>query len=110
MKSYTVILLTSFLILSLVSCGQQVDPGKTKKAPVLKGYYSIGNNADKIRSTSLIDADMLTSAGVTKGFYSIKANKGKLPKRLTWFRTTNPKPVITKGYYSIGDHWKRIHQ
>lgn len=111
MKSYALILLTSFFILSLVSNAQQVNPGKTKKTLVFtKGYYSIENNAEKIHSTSLIVADTLMSPVITKGFYSTGTNNKKLPKRLTWFRVTNPKPVITKGYYSIGDHWKRMYK
>lgn len=111
MKSNTITLLTGFLILSLVSNGQQVDPGKKRETPVhTKGYYSFGNNAQKIRSTPLIAADTLTSPVITKGFYSIGTNKGKLPKHLNWFREINKKTVITKGYYSIGDHWKRINK
>lgn len=98
-------------MLSFVTNGQQGEPGKTRETSVsTKGYYSIGNNTEKIRFATPIAADTFTSAVITKGFYSIEANKEKLPKRLTWYRKTNQKPVITKGYYSIGDHWKRIHQ
>jgi hypothetical protein len=110
-NSFASILITSFLLFSIASNAQQVEPAKSGKVPaVTKGYYSIGNHAEKIPSGSRIPADTLTIPVVTKGFYSIEDNTKKLPKRQTWLRMSNPRPVISKGYYSIGDHWKRLPQ
>lgn len=75
-----------------------------------KGYYSIGNNRDKLHIN--VDAQQQDSfVHAEKGFYSIGANSNKLKKSLasndTGYRRT---PPVTKGYYSIGNNNEKLRR
>lgn len=73
-----------------------------------KGYYSIGNNAEKLKLHSNDKAGD-SFVRVEKGYYSIESNRKKL-KTSTGKDTSNKKrfPVINKGYYSIGNNSARL--
>jgi hypothetical protein len=75
-----------------------------------KGYYSIGNNAEKLKirgghrpSDSFFRAE--------KGYYSMKINSKKLI-RPTGKDTGQQKqlPAVRKGYYSIGNDAMRLRK
>jgi hypothetical protein len=72
-------------------------------AQVKKGYYSIGNNVNKLNSQPAIktsESNILPA--VNKGYYSLNSNRQKLVRlyKLEYFQ--NRVPVVKKGYYSIG--------
>lgn len=75
-----------------------------------KGYYSIGNNRDKLHMK--MDAQQEDSfVRAEKGYYSIKANRKKLKKSLasndSGYRRI---PPVTKGYYSIGNNSEKLRR
>jgi len=69
-----------------------------------KGYYSIGKNAEKLKTEG--EASAADSfVRVEKGYYSMSTNRNKLkrsPEKDTTPRTHVP--VVSKGYYSIGNN------
>ena len=72
-----------------------------------KGYYSIGNNAEKLKIRSgQKPADSFFRA--EKGYYSMETNRKKL-RRSTEKDTLYLKRVpVVKGYYSIGNNAARL--
>ena len=71
-----------------------------------KGYYSIGNNAEKLKPVGdTRPADSFFRAG--KGYYDIVMNRKKLRRSLEDNRVLRRFPQITKGYYSIGNNAER---
>jgi hypothetical protein len=75
-----------------------------------KGYYSIGNNAEKLKiQADTKPADSFVRA--EKGYYNIQANNTKLRRSLKEDTSGYKKiPVITKGYYSIGNNSRKLRE
>lgn len=75
-----------------------------------KGYYSIGNNAEKLKMhEGRKPADSFFRA--EKGYYSMETNRRKL-RRSTENDTLHRKrvPAVKKGYYSIGNNAARLEE
>jgi hypothetical protein len=72
-----------------------------------KGYYSIGNNAEKLKiqpDNKVIDSFF----GVNKGYYTVAINRKNLRKSLKEEKVNQRRiPEIKKGYYSIGNNARR---
>ena len=98
MKLNKILLATCFMSITTVVVAQE------------KGYYSIGNNAEKLKIRGEHKpADSFVRAG--KGYYSIETNSKKL-RRTSEKDTVNRKrvPDIRKGYYSIGNNAARVRE
>jgi hypothetical protein len=116
MKTLTLILTVCFLSLGFSSYAQaKTNPTDTHQYPkpvVTKGYYSIGNNAEKLSMQSASRPEVTTTESYPakqKGYYSIGDNKKKLKKQLIAERTgKRSAPVVTKGYYSIGRNNEKL--
>ena len=105
MKSKYIGLSVAFLLVSIASFCQTVNSAKVTQGPIItKGYYSIGNNSQKLGPGLQLLSDTAAMPVVTKGYYSIESNKTKSPKKLRWFFQQGPRPTVTKGYYSIGNN------
>jgi len=92
MNSRIFILTISFICLSVL-CNAQVK----------KGYYSIGNNVNKLNSQTAIKAsESNIFPVVNKGYYSLNSNRKKLYRLYKLEHLQNRVPVVKKGYYSIG--------
>ena len=98
----------ALLFVSIVSFSQTVDR-TNNKAEVTKGYYSIGNNADKIAVSQPIPSDKVVTPVVAKGYYSIEANNNKLSKKAVRLHAVGSRPATTKGYYSIGNNAQKLN-
>lgn len=71
-----------------------------KQSPVKKGYYSIGNNQDKLPQTKLRMERAEDAPSVTKGYYSIANNNEQLQKGFA-LNLNGQTPKTNKGYYGI---------
>jgi hypothetical protein len=81
-----------------------------KSPPVTKGYYAIGNNAQKLAPSKPLHVKpvSLTGAEFNKGYYSIGKNRAKLPSEAGYIPVSGKRPVATKGYYSIGTNADKL--
>lgn len=98
MKLNKFLLATCFMSITAVVSAQE------------KGYYSIGNNAEKLKiRDGGKSADSFFRA--EKGYYSMETNRKKL-RRSTVKDTLhqNRVPAINKGYYSIGNNAARLEE
>ena len=73
-----------------------------------KGYYSIGNNKNKLKTNSENTAgDSFIRAD--KGYYSMEPNRTKLGKRVGVQHANYRRiPLVNKGYYSIGNNREKL--
>ncbi len=117
MKTQILILTTGFLFLCFSSYAQvKTDSKNTHHYPehsvVTKGYYSIGNNAEKLSKSSSWGITTGESyPAIQKGYFSIGNNNRKLGKQLVVEgEGVRSMPVITKGYYSIGRNNEKLKQ
>lgn len=84
-------------VLSINSLFAQKKP----KPGVSKGYYSIGDHAEKKLPPSAPPAKMATDRQeIKKGYYSIGNNSQKLPKGVILY-TNQTARKAKKGFYSI---------
>ena len=107
MKSASIIilLLVAFSLVSTVSFGQTIKLTIPEQRPVIpKGYYSIGNNIEKLYAGRQLLTETLSTPVINKGYYAIESNNKKLSKKPGWRNQPAPRPVSKKGYYSIGNH------
>jgi hypothetical protein len=81
-----------------------------KSPPVTKGYYAIGNNAQKLAPPKPLDVKpiSITGAGFNKGYYAIGQNRLKLPSEAGFIPVSRKRVVATKGYYSIGNNADKL--
>ncbi|MBV4355829.1 hypothetical protein [Pinibacter aurantiacus] len=91
------------IALACIVFGYSYSFAQQKTPAAQKGYYSIGNNAQKLEKPQPV----VTSGNhnVGKGYYSIneKARTSKTP--VITIGTASP---ATKGYYSIGDNHRKL--
>ncbi|MEX6689475.1 hypothetical protein QTN47_18350 [Danxiaibacter flavus] len=73
---------------------------------IQKGYYGIGNNANKLEQKTPVAT--LTTNDVSKGYYAISDNKSKLNLVPVVTVGGDKKSSATKGYYAIGDNYKKL--
>ena len=91
MSSRILILTICFVCVSLL-CNAQVK----------KGYYSIGNNVNKLNSQTVIKTgESKILPAVNKGYYALDSNRQKLSRLYKLELFQNRAPVVKKGYYSI---------
>jgi hypothetical protein len=105
MNKFILICCTCFLFKSFSSAAQENKP------VVTKGYYAIGNNAQKLKRpfpAIQIQVGGSTTA-VQKGYYNIGNNQDKLVAPLQTVKPST-KPVIQKGYYSIGNNAEKLRR
>jgi len=98
-----IILLISF------SSNAQTTIIKNNQVVATKGYYSIGNNSQKLNTnTSIKLVPTFEHPVVAKGYYSLESNRRKLPwiyRVDTSGRKTTP---VRKGYYGIGNNNQKL--
>ena len=127
-----------FISMAVSSYGQaklgNIENSISSERPVVtKGYYSIDNNAEKLKSSAgrltfsvkgrdVDKSDGNLSGRQQKGYYSIGDNaekkRGQLTKEGINFSgeaparviQSNTFPVITKGYYSIGNNPEKLQK
>lgn len=117
MKTRKLIMAASFLLIGsglyAQTAATQNDATPNAVAPtVTKGYYSIGNNATKVRGKSAVAVKTSdTYPTVQKGYYSIGNNNRKLQKQIVVdANATSFVPFVSKGYYSIGRNNEKLKQ
>lgn len=107
MKKLNVLLAASFILIGANSNAQENrshnNAVPTTGTPgVTKGYYAIGNNAQKLQAPTPLGFYEGEHPEVQKGYYAIADNNKKLPRKLTIeSQPVNVKPIAPKGYYSI---------
>jgi hypothetical protein len=98
------------LFASVITMAQQKEAPQQQPPVITKGYYSIGNNAQKLVTPS---APVLTteasaqSTAPAKGYFAIGNNRKKMATQ-TKINPGKRKVVVTKGYYSIGNNAERL--
>jgi hypothetical protein len=113
MKQKVLFLIFSFLSISFLSFSQS-NNGKPQKTSVGKGYYSIGNNIEKLDFASGNNDVTVSRKGayrnIQKGYYAIGNNREKLGRQIVIEGTgiAGKKRTINKGYYSIGDNTEKL--
>ena len=98
--------LSAVLIVSALG-GQAQSPrpsGDNNPRFATKGYYAIGNNAERLSLGTTIRPDIVDGlpTPVSKGYYAIGDNKKKLNRHIIVLKNSGVPPRPTKGYYSIG--------
>jgi len=107
---WVIILSITFTFLANYSNAQTRNTKTSYMSNVTKGYYSIGQNAEKLNNGPALEL-VQTSTHYTaqKGYYTISEKRYKLPK----FYIVNDYPSrgkmpVKKGYYSIGRNAEKM--
>ena len=80
------------------------------KKNIIKGYYGIGNNAQKLKAGKTIIPVYASDKKVNepaKGYYTIGNNKNKIMRPLI-LPLSHKKAQVTKGYYGIGANAQKL--
>lgn len=88
--------------------GQQKTNTASQSPVITKGYYAIGNNAQKLAPSAPLPSRPSAVTGVNKGYYAIGANRNKLPSQAGFIPVSKKRPVVTKGYYNIGNNAEKL--
>ena len=118
MKKLSIILSALFISLPFFSLAQHnhangdlsKDCCKQKQQStvpkVTKGYYAIGNNAQKLATgkSCCIHDGSIAKRNVSKGFYAIGDNNKKLPANNNELVSGSATTPVSKGYYAIGNN------
>ncbi len=114
MKTRIVSLGIALLLVSLAGLAQQPDSGAQIKQvspiPVTKGYYAIGNNAQKLnmgQPVEMVPSETLYPP-VKKGYYAIGDNSKKAAGHILILHKGRNLPEVKKGYYSIGNNKEKL--
>lgn len=106
MKTLKIGFTAAFMFCAALSFGQTVD--KTTSQPkVNKGYYSIGDNASKLKYSAQQFEQTTTAPLPNKGYYAVKGKKSRVAKAYS-YTNTGARPAVTKGYYSIGNNSQKL--
>lgn len=107
MKKQILLMASIMTVGMLTACARE---NQTDKQEIKKGFFSIGNNAEKLAPLQTIAAEQTAASVAQKGFYNIGDNEKKLASPgLKMTNSTNSKrPVIQKGYYSIGNNADKL--
>jgi hypothetical protein len=96
-----------FLLISFVSTAQ-TDTSKYRLV-ITKGYYSIGNNSEKLPAATVVKTfPLATPPVVQKGYYSMEADRKKLPVSYG-IQVSKSRFKATKGYYGIGYNHQKLN-
>lgn len=97
------------LFSALTAAAQQNTAPASQPPVVTKGYYAIGNNAQKLGAATPLPIKAVAQPGATvKGYYAIGKNSSKLPGQAAFIPLSTKRPVATKGYYSIGNNADKL--
>ena len=110
-----VILNIAGLLCSLMVFAQTGEGTHESSPRVSKGYYSIGNNAQKLKDVNGVrfTTSEAASTEINKGYYSVERNQKKLNRQKIVMQsgaTNRAVPVVTKGYYSIGNNARKLQK
>lgn len=84
MIAYYLILPISLLLLSLSAFCQSDERKRLQPGPrFTKGYYTIGNHAEKLNVSAWPAPDTAVTPAIRKGYYSIGSNDTTHPKKNT---------------------------
>ena len=110
MNIYKLVMFTLVLFSAITTAAQQKSTPALQGPVVTKGYYAIGNNAQKLGTTAPLPTKAIsqTSAAPGKGYYTIGKNSSKLPRQAAFIPLSTKRPVATKGYYNIGNNAKKL--
>jgi hypothetical protein len=106
MNLYRIVMPGFILFGSFSAIAQQKEEKPPQRPAVTKGYYSIGNNAQKLAPATplVVKPVSITAPELIKGYYSIGKNRRKLPYEDACIPLYRKRTVITKGFYSIGNN------
>src|SRR5688572_8582588 len=114
MKTMTLLLSIAFASIYFPTYAQlkldENQPSSPKPPIVTKGFYSIGNNAEKLTTTHASNGQRNNAPSVNrKGYYAIAPNHQKLQKNTKAAGAEKlSKREIKKGYYSIGSNSEKL--
>jgi hypothetical protein len=110
MRMYKLVMSVVLLFSITTVMAQQKTPPASQVPVVTKGYYAIGNNAQKLGVSKplAVKPVSITGAEFNKGYYSIGKNRQKLPAEAGFIPVSTKRPVATKGYYSIGNNAEKL--
>jgi hypothetical protein len=110
MNTYKLVMFTLVLFSATTAAAQQKSAPASQRPVVTKGYYAIGSNAQKLRTTSPLPTKAIspTSAAPVKGYFAIDKNRSKLPGQAGFIPLSTKRPVATKGYYNIGNNAEKL--
>ncbi len=117
-----ILLSTICLFAFLIRATAQLTPTQAHKQSLLlreqakgpqvsKGYYSIGNNSEKLyrnKKAATTDDDKVTRRAARKGFYSVAENSEKLNTPMGTIETNKGRRELQKGYYSVGNNADKL--
>ena len=96
------------VLLSFVSNAQSITT-KNNRTVVTKGYYTIGNNSEKLAPTATVKTVSLFAQPVAqKGYYSVESNRRKLPATQGIDLSERKTTPVRKGYYGIGNNNQKL--
>ncbi|TDH29015.1 hypothetical protein EXU57_02775 [Segetibacter sp. 3557_3] len=110
MKSSKIFLLLFIIIFGageVFAQNRETEKQQPTVPQVQKGYYSIGNNAQKLNGDQQVITPVTGTDAPRKGFFSLKPNARKLSTRSVRLQTGGT-PVVTKGYYAIGNNAEKL--
>ena len=105
MTTRTYFLLAALMLSALGGQAQSPRPSGDNRHPIAtKGYYAIGNHAERLSLGTTIRPDIVDGlpTPVSKGYYAIGDNKEKLHRHIIILKRDGAPPRPAKGYYSIG--------
>ena len=117
-----IILSTICLFACLNSATAQLTPTQAHKQSLLlreqskgpqvgKGYYSIGNNSEKLyrnKQVAISTDEKVSRRAARKGYYTIAENDEKLQTPLVTIETKKAPVTVQKGYYSVGNNAAKL--
>lgn len=82
---------------------------------VTKGYYAIGNNAEKLAKCSNCCSNNKSNVDsekqeVNKGYYAIGNNRKQLQQGARNASSIQLRPKVQKGYYAIGNNNAKLQK
>jgi hypothetical protein len=107
MKLRIFVLTTALALISFVS-NAQTTITKNNRTVVTKGYYSIGNNSEKLASATIKTVPAATQPAASKGYYSVESNRRKLPATQGLDLSDRKTTPVRKGYYGIGNNNQKL--
>jgi len=110
MNKYKLVVFTIFLFSATTAAAQQKSAPASHSPVVTKGYYAIGNHAQKLGAVATLPTKAIspTSIATGKGYYAVGKNRIKLPGQAGFIPLSTKRPVVTKGYYNIGNNAEKL--
>lgn len=94
------------MILAFISfvSNAQTTTSKDNRTVITKGYYSIGNNSEKLATSTVNTVALFSRPVAQKGYYSVESNTKKLPASQGINLSERKTTPVRKGYYGIGNN------